>query len=71
MPISNQLYDRLKWWVTVFLPALAVFWQTVGEIYHWPHATQCTASLNALTVFLGALIQVSSHHYHQGGPHHA
>ncbi|MGX7108511.1 phage holin [Facklamia miroungae] len=62
--LSNQLYDLSKWIVLIFLPALAVFIQGMGELYLWDSASRWVGVINLLTIFLGSLLQISSYHYH-------
>ncbi|MBR7928325.1 phage holin [Aerococcaceae bacterium zg-ZUI334] len=67
MHLSNRLYDVLKWLVLIGLPALAVLVKGLGDIYGWFQAEQMVALTNLIAMFIGSLIQLSSHHYHQGG----
>ena len=66
-PIKNRLYDRLKWLALVFLPALAVLVAGMGQVLAWSQVDRYVSIINLWTVFLGALLQVSSNHYHGGG----
>ncbi|MBG9981042.1 phage holin [Facklamia sp. DSM 111018] len=65
MYLSNQSYDRGKWLVLIFLPALAVLIKGLGELYLWQPVDLVVTSLNLITAFLGTILQISSHHYHQ------
>lgn len=69
--LSKPHYDRLKWFIVIFLPALAVLTAGLGELYQWHTTNQIVGTINLITVFLGSLLQLSHHHYHQqkGGPH--
>lgn len=66
MPMNNRTYDLLKWTALVFLPALAVFIQGLGDIYLLTWTQSFVQATNLFAVFLGAILQISSHHY-QGG----
>ena len=33
MPLNNKTYDTLKWFVLVVMPAVAVLFQGLGELY--------------------------------------
>lgn len=63
MKLSNSVYDLGKWLVLVFLPALAVFIQGLSQLYQWQEGDQWVAVVNLITVFMGSLLQLSSHYY--------
>ncbi|MGX7092942.1 phage holin [Hutsoniella sourekii] len=69
MLMPNRAYDGLKWLALIFLPALIVLLQGCCQAFGWPLDSLVTG-LNLLAVFLGSLLQVSSHHYHGGGGGH-
>ena len=49
-----------KWLGLIVLPALAVFVNTVGPAWGWPHVDAIVITLNALGILAGALIGVSA-----------
>ena len=61
--MSNKTYDGLKYVVTIVLPAITTLWLTLASIWNFPYAEAIGATLGAITVFLGALIGVSSAKY--------
>lgn len=67
MKINNDLYDTGKWVVFIFLPAFAVFMSGLGDIYHWGGTADLVKMINLVAVFIGSVLQISSHHYHGGG----
>lgn len=69
MQLTNDTYDRLKWFVLIFLPALAVLCQGIGELYQITDMPNAVSLINLFTIFLGTILQISTHHYHQGGNH--
>ncbi|MGO4940696.1 phage holin [Fundicoccus sp. Sow4_D5] len=64
MSFNNQQYDRLKWIVLIFLPAFAGLVGGLGNLYGVAKVDLYVTTLNLLTAFFGALLQVSSRHYH-------
>ena len=58
--IPSRVYDVLKWLGLIVLPALAVFVNTVGPAWGWPHVDAIVTTLNALGILAGALIGVSA-----------
>lgn len=61
MKLNNRVYDVLKWVALVLLPALAVLLSTVLPLYGVaPDILKAiVVTINALGVFIGALIGVS------------
>lgn len=64
MKLSNETYDILKKVALIFLPALATLWLTVGKIWGLPYTTEIGATVTAVSVFLGACLEVSSKNYY-------
>ena len=61
--LSNKTYDILKYIVTIVLPAVTTLWLTIASIWHIPYGEPIGATMGAITVFLGALIGISSKNY--------
>lgn len=59
MILPNKLYDVLKWVALIALPALSVFYATLANIWNLPYATQIPLTIDAIDVFIGALIGIS------------
>lgn len=57
--LPSTVYDVLKWVGLILLPALAVLIQTVGPAWGMPYVEQIVLTINALGVFIGALIGAS------------
>lgn len=59
--IPSRVYDVLKWLALVVLPALSVLVAALGPIWGWGDlAGQIATSVNAVTLFLGAIIGASA-----------
>ena len=65
--LPDKLYQILKWISLICIPALVVFIQTVGNVWHWPYLSEITATLAACGVLLGTLIGVSTIAYNKKG----
>lgn len=63
MKLSNKVYDVLKYITTIGLPAVTTLWLTLASIWGFPFAEPIGATLGAVTVFLGALLGISSAKY--------
>ncbi|MCZ0717820.1 phage holin [Aerococcus kribbianus] len=67
MKLNNNYYDAGKWIALILLPALAVLYSTLGEIWGWPNTEQVVPTISAINVFLGAVLQLSNHQYKKEG----
>lgn len=64
--LSNKWYDVLKFVCTVFLPALGTFIFAISKIWGWPpYAENIVGTLSAISVFIGALIGISTIQYNK------
>ena len=63
MKLSNKAYDVLKWLSLVALDAIGLFYSTLSEIWGLPFGDKVLATCVAISVFLGALIGISSAEY--------
>jgi hypothetical protein len=65
--LSNSVYDKLKWVVQIFLPALSAAYFALANIYDWSNAEKVVGTIAVITVFLGALLGLSSAQYRKSG----
>lgn len=66
--ISNKLYDILKYVALIALPAIQVFWLTIGKIWNIPYTIEIGATIGACSLFLGALLGVSTYEHNKPYP---
>lgn len=62
---SNKTYNIVKWVVLTVLPALSVLVGVLGKAYNWGDTNLAVITLNAVTVFLGAITGVSALNYNK------
>lgn len=67
MIVSNRVYDVLKWVSLVALDAIGLFYKTIATIWALPLGDEVLATCTALSVFVGALIGISSTAYKKNG----
>lgn len=69
MKLSNKAYDTLKYIALIALPALQVFWLTIGKIWDISYTVEIGATIGAVALLLGTLLGVSTSNYNkeQGG----
>lgn len=65
MRLSNTIYDRLKWFALVFIPAFEFLILTLGDIWDFAHYIEIGQTIAAIGVFLAALLGVSSKNYYK------
>ncbi|WP_271328023.1 phage holin [Lactococcus muris] len=65
MKLNNKTYDVIKWGVLTVLPALSTFVGVLGQGYNWEGTDLAVLTLNAVTVFLGAVTGVSAVAYNR------
>ena len=63
MELSNKTYNRLKWVITIFLPAFMGLVAGFGALGFIPNAEVIVAAIGLIGTFLGNLINVSSKKY--------
>lgn len=59
MKLNDSVYNVLKWIALVVLPAMSVLYATLAGIWGLPYATQIPLTIDAIDVFIGALIGIS------------
>lgn len=65
MTISSKLYDTLKWIVQIVLPACGALYSALAALWGFPYVEQIVGTISAVTVFLGALMKISSTNYYK------
>ena len=65
MKLNNKTYDIIKWVVMIVLPALSALYVGLGGIWGWPYIEQVAGTISCITVFLGALLGISSASYYK------
>lgn len=63
--LKDSLYNVLKWICLIALPALAVLYFTLAKIWGLPYGAEIPATINAIAVFIGALIGISQINYNK------
>lgn len=63
MKMSNKVYDVLKWVALIAMPAVIALYSTLSSVWGWAYGEQIVATLAALEVFLGAILQISNAKY--------
>lgn len=64
--LNNKVYDILKYVVMIVFPAASVLYVTLANVWGWPYATEIANTLDAITVFMAAVLMVSTAQYNKG-----
>ena len=65
MKFSNKTYDVLKYIALIALPAIQVFWLTIGKIWDISYTVEIGATIGAVALLLGTLLGVSTKNYYE------
>lgn len=63
--MSNKLFDVLKWLSILFIPALAVLYKGLAEIWGLPFVDEIPQTLITINAFLGAILGISTIDYNK------
>lgn len=63
MKFKNETYDVLKYVALIALPAIQVFWLTIGKIWDLSYTVEIGATIGAVALLLGTLLGVSTANY--------
>lgn len=67
MQLQSKTYDKLKWIVSIVLPAMGVLVGTLGKSYGWESTDIAVTTITAVTTFLGSCLMISSRNYNKDG----
>lgn len=65
MKLNDKVYDYLKWFVLVFLPAVSALYFSLAGWWGLPRAEEVVGTLAVVATFLGSLIGVSTIKYNR------
>ena len=65
MKLDNRTYDILKYVALIALPAIQVFWLTIGKIWNLDYTVEIGATIGAVALLLGTLLGVSTKNYYE------
>ena len=61
--MSDSVYDALKEFAQVWLPAIGTLYFAIASIWGLPYAEQIVGTITAIDAFLGAILKISTDHY--------
>ena len=63
--MNKKLYDVLKIWAQIVLPAIGALYFALAKIWGLPFVTEVVGTLAAIDTFLGTLLKISSISYNK------
>ena len=63
MLFSSKVYEVLKWFAQVVLPALGALYFGLAQIWGFPYGEEIVGPLAVIDAFLGALLGISTAQY--------
>ena len=67
MKFENKVYDVLKWLCLIALPAASILFRALDGSFGWGYAEVVDAVVDAVAVFIGTLIGISTKSYNGEG----
>lgn len=61
--LGNATYDTLKWIALIVLPACGTLYAALANLWDFPCGDQVVGTIAAITVFMGAVLQISNYEY--------
>ena len=61
--MSDEVYDILKEFAQVWLPAIGTLYFAIASIWGLPYAEQIVGTITAVDAFLGAILHISTIQY--------
>ena len=63
--MSNEVYDILKYFAQIVLPACGTLYFALAKIWGLPYGAEIVGTITAVVAFLGALLKISTDKYYQ------
>lgn len=61
MILKDKTYTILKWVALICLPAIATLIKVVFSVWDIPYADKIVTTINAVALFIGAIIGISAY----------
>ena len=68
MKLPDSVYDVLKWFTMVVLPAIATAYVGLSAVWGWPYADEVAKTTAVICTLLGALLGISTAQYNKKEP---
>lgn len=65
MKLNNKIYDILKWFTMIALPAITTFYGVVGTTCNIPYTETVLTIASAFDVMLGTMLGISNRNHNK------
>ena len=65
MKLNNKVYDVLKYLGMIGLPALAVAYQSLAQVWNLPYPDEIPSTILIVVTLLNTCLQISSTNYYK------
>ena len=65
MKLSDKVYDLLKYLGMIGLPAVAVAYQSLAQVWSLPYSEQIPSTILIIVTLLNTCLQISSTNYYK------
>lgn len=65
--LNNNIYNKLKWLVTIILPAVGTLYFGLSQIWGLGHGEETLGTVIVVQAFLGAVLGISTNAYNNSG----
>lgn len=63
--MSNKVYNILKWFAMIVLPASATLYLGLSNVWGLPFGEEISTTITLVNTFLGAVLMVSTNQYNK------
>ena len=63
--MSNKVYNVLKWFAMIVLPAFATLYMGLANTWGLPYAEEIPATITLIDTFLGTVLMISTSQYNK------
>ena len=63
--MSNKVYNILKWFAMIVLPACATLYLGLSQIWGLPNGEEVSATITLVNTFLGTVLMISTNQYNK------
>ena len=67
MKLPDKIYNVLKWFVIIVLPAVGTLYAALAPLWGWGYADEIVTTITAVDTFLGAVLCISTVQYNAKG----
>jgi hypothetical protein len=61
--LPNEVYDNMKWFVQIFLPAMSALYLQMAPVWNLPFSEQVPATIMVVVMFFGTVLGISTLRY--------